>query len=73
MDVKLVYSLERTDNRILRTLLNGQRALIVTVPWHQHPLDTYRQVEGELSEAERVALAGELHVNPLQHSEDGPA
>ena len=73
MNVKLVYSLERTDSRILRTLLNGRRTVIVSVPWQQAPLDTWRQVSGELSEAERVALAGVLHVNPYQHSEDGPA
>jgi hypothetical protein len=73
VNAKIVYSMDRTDSRIVRTLLNGQRALIVSVPWHQQPLDTYRQVEGELSEAERVALAEVLHVNPLQHSEDGPA
>ena len=73
MDVKLVYSLERTDSRITRTLLNGQRTIIISVPWQRAPLDTWREVQGQLSEAERVALAGVLHVNPYQFTEDGPA
>jgi hypothetical protein len=64
--ITLCRSIGRVQTTITRSVVDGERRLIVSTPWQQPPIETYQQVRPQLTREEAQALAAAFDL-------DGPA